>query len=273
MPFSVICWHGASTVDFLQGRLLLGANGSLSKMKESVTIGNLLSSGRPMFIRRIFSMGVVACTVMASLIAESPSLSPPPLPPPPVVVTFQGPTTLADRTFDTLIIEGSADLERVKVKNLKVNGPVRFFDLEVSGATELNGPTKGRKAFFNSLTVKGFLKAKEVKIETLNVDGPVRLWWFTILGDSTINGRLKAMEGSFQNLRVGSKSGGDLDVFLENVTAKELFINAGAAPEVVTLSGRVMIDGPLTFESGRGRIVTKGNQVEIKGVNGCLPGE
>lgn len=178
--------------------------------------------------------------------------------------TFNGPTVLSEKSFDELEINGPADLKHVRAKSLTVKGPLKFHRLEIDGTTTVTGPMTGIEGKFEDVNVNGPFRAKKLKIRTLNVTGPVALARFTFSGDAKIKGPLEAKHGHFQNLTAGSDEGGN-SVSLYNITAKNITINKGKQEEVLSLGGKTEVSGKITFESGKGKIEKKGNDVQIEG--------
>lgn len=180
--------------------------------------------------------------------------------------TFNGPTTLEGRSFDELIINGPAELKKVKAKKLTVHGPLKFYEVEISGPTNLLGPAKGKKAIFQDISASGPFKAEKVVIEALKVSGPAHLEEFTVEGQTNIQGPLKAQKGVFGDLIAGSKAGGE-SVSLHDVVAKDVTINRGNQEEILKLSGETVIRGKITFESGKGKVEEKGKKSPTQGTN------
>lgn len=177
---------------------------------------------------------------------------------------FNGPTSLIDKSFDDLTVNGPADLRKVKAKTLNVNGPLTFSDLEVSGKMTVSGPTIGRHAELHDVDVKGPFNAKDIEMQAVEVSGPVSLKEFTINGNTIVHGPLIAHDGYFQDLIAGSKEGGDV-VELNDVTIKNITITKGAKAEVVTLKGETDVFGNITFESGVGSLIQKGDDIDFDG--------
>lgn len=177
---------------------------------------------------------------------------------------FNGPTALVDKSYEELTINGPADLRKVKAKSLIVNGPLTFSDLEVAGKTTISGPTIGRHAELHDIHVDGPFSAKDIEMHAIEVSGPVSLKEFTIHGNAVISGPLYAHDGYFQDLVAGTKKGGDV-VELSDVTIKNMTIIKGDDAEVVTLTGGTDVFGNITFESGQGRVVQKGDDIDFAG--------
>lgn len=180
--------------------------------------------------------------------------------------TFNGPTALHHKTFEDLTINGPASLEDVTATTLTVHGPMKFKNLTVTGDTTIEGPVKGRKATFGSLTIHGPFKAWDITVGALNVSGPVKLDHFTIKQPAVIRGPLKAINGEFQDLTVGRATplhvGRPMHVMLHNVKLKNIVIKGG---EVLLLSGKTSISGGVDFDSKHGKLIKKGDEIEVTG--------
>lgn len=176
---------------------------------------------------------------------------------------FNGPTVLREKSFDELEINGPADLKHVRAKSLIVKGPLKFHRIEIDGKTSVTGPMSGLEGKFEDVTVDGPFRAKRLKIGTLDVTGPTNLARFTFSGDAKIKGPLDAKHGHFQNLTAGSDEGGS-SVSLYNITADDIHINKGKKEEILTLAGKTVVSGKITFESGKGKIEKKGDDVKLE---------
>lgn len=176
--------------------------------------------------------------------------------------TFNGPTTLKDKTFDELTINGPANLYKVKAKSLTVKGPMKFYQVDVMGKATIDGRVKGKMGKFQDLIVKGPIKAAKITVKTLNVVGPATLKYFTIMDNSIITGPVNARKGSFQDLSVGPDLGLHGKVFLKDVSVNNIRIKTEGGQEVLELEGNTDIAGTLTLESKKGNLEKKGSELK-----------
>lgn len=177
--------------------------------------------------------------------------------------TFFGPTSLENKSFDHLTINGPANLIKVRVKSLTVHGLLQFNELEVEGNTRVEGPTTGENGHFQKVTAYGPVQLNKVTLATLKVSGPATLTNFTIKGSTKIDGPLQAEKGVFQDLTAGSNTGAE-SVRLTDVAVKNIVINNGLKEETLRLSGNTAVSGSITFKSGKGKIEKIGNNVIIR---------
>ncbi len=182
---------------------------------------------------------------------------------------FNGPTSLTDKSFDTLTINGRAELRNVKAKTLVVYGPLTFNNLEISEKATITGPTIGRHAELHNITVIGPFNVKDVEMNSLDVSGPVSLREFTINGSTVVRGPLFAHDGFFQDLMVDSKEGGEVVEFSDVTVKKDLTICKGSKAETLTLKGDTDVVGNIIFESGEGKIVKEGDGIEVGEIIGA----
>lgn len=170
--------------------------------------------------------------------------------------TFTGSTSLKSKTYEQLTLYGPSDLQDIKATSLSVEGPLTFQKLEISGKASVNGPVKGDEGKFDQLVIRGPFEAKNIKGRTLDTWGPVSLTDANITGNVKITGPLKAKRSQFKDIAVAGSSSLE-DVSVDNITFNK--------DKTLTLSGKTIVSGNITFESGNGEVIVKGDNVIIKG--------
>jgi hypothetical protein len=165
--------------------------------------------------------------------------------------TFRGPTELNDKDFDDLTITGSANLKDIKAKTLKIDGPTKFHDLEVTESANINGPVGGSEdGKFKNLTIQGPADMKDVIVED-----------FEVKGHTTVMGPLSAKDGKFKDVTITSS-----EISLEHVSVNNILIKKGGdKTETVIIGGDSEINGNITFESGAGIVMIDRNKNKFKG--------
>lgn len=207
---------------------------------------------------------------------------------------FAGYANLENNKLNDATFNGPANLKGVSAKSLNVRGPLEFSDLKVEGDTKVAGPVSGsKKGTFGSLKVNGPFEATDVICSEFIVKGPVEVTELTVNGRSDIGGSLEAKKSHFQDLKVkGPTEVNELTVkgetnilgpfeakkshfqninvtadtiSLEDVEAKDIVIKGSRSMEqVLQLNGKTVINGNITFKSGKG-IVEQGPSVKIQG--------
>lgn len=174
---------------------------------------------------------------------------------------FSGPTHLTLKIFDTLTIQGPAQLKMVKAKSLAVTGLLEFNHLNISGDATLTGAVKGSKGKFNTLTVTGSLDVDHVICKELIVTGNVKATFLDVAKQSTVNGDLEVKESKLGALSVAGDK-----ILLDGVLLDSLTVRKGISDQqTVTLQGATIVNGDILFESGKGILNVQGSEVKING--------
>lgn len=175
--------------------------------------------------------------------------------------SFMGPTTLEKQNLKEASFIGPTDLKEITAKSLSVMGPLHFNHLKVEKATEIVGPISNSEfGAFDSLTITGPFVAKNVTCSKLEVTGPVDVTDLQISGATTIIGPLRAVKSTFQNITITSDQ-----VTLEDSKTKDIVVEKNEdKKQVLHLKGKTIVEGNITFESGKGTI-KQGAEVKIQG--------
>lgn len=175
--------------------------------------------------------------------------------------SFMGVTALEKQNLKEASFVGPADLKEVTAKSLSVMGPLHFNHLKVEKAAEIIGPVANSEfGAFDSLTITGPFVAKNVTCSKLEVTGPVDVTDLKVSGATTIIGPLKAGKSIFQNLTITSDK-----VILEDSKTKDIVVEKNEdKKQVLHLKGKTIVEGNITFESGKGT-VKQGSEVKIQG--------
>lgn len=181
--------------------------------------------------------------------------------------TFNGPTKLNLGIYDEIVINGPATLKLIKAQNLSIHGTLDFNRLDVAQTATINGPVKGSNGKFGKLSVTGPVNVDHIMATELQVHGPLTVSSLKISGATQIDGQVSIKDGELHSLTLSDNS-----LTLENVTADKITINKlnDNAPQTLTLKGKTIVSGGISFEAGNGIVKIEGTEVEIKGsVNGA----
>lgn len=222
--------------------------------------------------------------------------------------SYLGSKNLANKTYDHLNIIGSTKLTNVAVTKLSITGPLVFNDLTVQETANVTGNVSNKKGFgkFNKLHVVGSTSLNNIKgkeklsligrtvltdatIEgNASIVGTATLKHANIAGSTTITGPCSASYSSFSSLEVTAPKVVLTDCTANTVTLKKntstnyhhaslwswltsWFPQREPEEQTLVLDGETTINGTITFESGKGILIIKGDKVRILGdVVGCI---
>ena len=175
--------------------------------------------------------------------------------------SFMGVTALEKQNLKEASFMGPADLKEITAKSLSVMGPLHFNHLKVEKAAEIFGPVANSEfGAFDSLAITGPFVAKNVTCSKLEVTGPVDVTDLQVSGATTIIGPLKAVKSTFQNITITSDQ-----VTLVDSKTKDIVVEKNEdKKQVLHLKGKTIVEGNITFESGKG-IVKQGPEVKVQG--------
>lgn len=132
-------------------------------------------------------------------------------------------------------------------------------NLSTNGNVMLDGTT-----ITDSLKVIGSLKAQHATIGQLEVVGHTALKEVVIKGDATLEGSVKIAHSEFEGaLKITSPQ-----IFLADSVLNSLVVGKSETGSETIYMSNTVIKGPVTFESGNGKILKKsGSKIigEIKG--------
>lgn len=173
--------------------------------------------------------------------------------------TFNGPTNLTLKTFDSLDINGPAKLKLIKAKSLDVKGTLDFHSLDIADKAVVNGPVSGEKGKFGKLEVTGPFVVDHVISDDLYVTGPVKATFLEVKSDAEFIGPVFVQHAKFHDLVATAEK-----ITLEDVTVQDLTVEKTDQDQVLVLKGNTVVNGDIEFASGKG-IVQADSTVEIKG--------
>lgn len=173
---------------------------------------------------------------------------------------FNGPKNLTLRSYDTLSINGPANLKLVKAGSIEIKGDLQFHSLDVSGNAEIKGILKGDKGKFGSLDVHGTVDVDHVICGELHVQGPVKAAYLIVKDHAEIMGPLDAQHGKFKSLTISAER-----AILEDVTVENITIQKGQKNQTLILKGPSVVNGDIIFEAGDGIVQIQSPEVQIKG--------
>ncbi len=176
--------------------------------------------------------------------------------------SFMGVTLLEKQNLQEASFVGPTELKEITATSLSVTGPFQFNNLKVAKDLVVVGPViESEHGIFGSLDITGPFEAKNITCSKFNITGPVDVTNLQVSGETTITGPLKARKGTFQKLTIGADT-----IFLEDVKTKDIFVKKILQEkQVLYLKGKTVVEGTITFESGKGT-VEQGPGVKIQGV-------
>lgn len=179
--------------------------------------------------------------------------------------TFYGVTELSSKMYDQLIVNGPATLKDIKTDNLTVHGPLTFQKIDVIKSSDISGMMQGQEGAFANLKVTGPLEAEKITCDTLSVIGPAKLKYFTVKGTTEVQGPIEFTKGNLQDLSYMA-SGTLTDTVVKNITIKHNNASADTKKnDILKLEGNTSVTGDITFESGKGEVITAGKGVTVSG--------
>lgn len=188
--------------------------------------------------------------------------------------TFNGPTELYSQTFKDLLINGPSKLDGINADSLTINGPLNFTALKIKGKTEISGTFSGEDAELSDVVIHGPFEGSKIIAKNLQVDGDVTLEDFKIDGNVNINGPLKAKNGSFKDINSVYAPIAFYSVTLNNINVKKTNHQDGGDNTnsddntnnyEIKLAGNTVINGNITFESGKGVVFIRDKTAQLKG--------
>jgi hypothetical protein len=106
----------------------------------------------------------------------------------------------------------------------------------------------------------GSLEVKKGELQELKVKGAVEVVDLTVKGKTDITGSLDAKKSQFQNLEIKSD-----EISLDDVQVNDIIVKGNKDKEqVLQLKGKTVVNGNITFDSGKG-IIEQGAAVKIHG--------
>lgn len=179
--------------------------------------------------------------------------------------TFNGVTELSVKSFKDLTVNGPATLTEIKANTLNIHGPLTFQKIDVSKSSDVSGPMRGKEGAFANLKVTGPLEAERITCETLTVIGPATLKYFTVKGSTDIKGSFVSQNGNLQDVTYMS-TGTLTDTTVKNIIVKHNNANTDVnQKDILELKGTTLVTGDVTFESGKGEIITEGKNISLSG--------
>lgn len=174
---------------------------------------------------------------------------------------FVGVTVLEKQKLQEASFMGATELKEITAKSLSILGPLHFTHLKVEKGTKIFGPVANSEfGDFDSLIITGLFAARNVTCSKLEVIGPVDVTHLQVSGITTIIGPLTAEKSTFQNLIITADK-----IVLEDSKTQEIIIKKNEnKKQVLNLKGNTIVQGNITFESGKGTI-KQGPEVTIQG--------
>jgi len=157
--------------------------------------------------------------------------------------TYYGYANLNHLTQDAVEIDGSGIVEDSKFNFLTTNGSLDAKDVTVK-----------------NLSTKGSLKAQNLVTDNLTVLGSAYGERVTVSGKTSISGWLNMIDSKFANIEFTTGNATLESTSVSNI----IFTNPNAEGQKLTLRGNSVVEGDITFKSGKGEVVL-GNNSKIKG--------
>lgn len=157
---------------------------------------------------------------------------------------FIGYAKLENKNFDQLNISGNALLKIISADSLKLDGSLKFEDLNVKNQININGYANGKNLQAENLVVNGSISGKNLAIS----------------GNTTVHGNLKVIDSKFSVIEARAN-----EIILNNSIVQNIgFKNTEKNIQKLVLKGNSVIEGDVNFESGHGEVFVSKTSV-IKG--------
>ena len=195
-------------------------------------------------------------------------------------VSVTGPLTFKDLSVvHDGTITGSVKGINGQFENLTITGPFTFEGVSVHKDATLTGPVSGSKGYFGDLTVSGPFNATEILCQNLNVTGPVDVTKLAVRDKTVAVGNFTANDSDFgdmtltANKTLFNKTTARTLLIKKNSEVKSSFLswfgdNSDENAQELRLTNKSIIEGTVTFESGKGKIfLEEGSKIkgEIQG--------
>ena len=173
---------------------------------------------------------------------------------------FNGTTKLSDKSYQDVTINGTANLQEIKVKKLNVNGPLQFSNLLVEEDAEVHGPVENSKnGVFVNLKIVGPFSAEKIVCDNLSVMGAIDVSELVVKKTMQVTGGINIKHGDIKDLEVNSSHISLVDSKLSNLT-----VNGRKGKEQTLILDKTVISGDVIFKSGKGIIEMSKDSV-VKG--------
>lgn len=135
-------------------------------------------------------------------------------------------------------------------------------NLQVAGKASLLGTT-----VLGDTHVSGLLHAKTADLNQLHVAGKAQLFRTQVHGETRVSGKLDAQQSQFNN-----KIYLATDItHLKQTSTRAILFTRNPKPEVLCLSRGSLVNGDVTFDSNRGKVVVdQSSQVKGRIIGGYL---
>jgi cytoskeletal protein CcmA (bactofilin family) len=162
------------------------------------------------------------------------------------------------KTFAGNMINGSTHLSHTTSQTLSVNGSFSFNNIKIEGDLKVNGSLKGNDLICDSLKVNGSSDIQKAALKTSEINGSFRGDAITVQGLFKINGNLVVENSHFEDIEAKGR-----EISLTKSNSKSIVIKKYEEHQVLRLDNSI-INNDVTFESGDGEIILKGDS-SIKG--------
>lgn len=147
---------------------------------------------------------------------------------------------------DKMIVNGFANLEHTSYVSLIINGSADLEDIKVSKKLQVNGSLEAEECTLNDVSVNGSVEFENCKIS----------------GTTTINGSAKFEDCDVKKVEVASSQVKFDESKVSSITMKKHTDLLGGSQKV--LLDDTIVSGDVTFEQGDGTVVLEGSS-KIKG--------
>jgi len=173
--------------------------------------------------------------------------------------TFMGSTELSEKTYDSIIVLGTAKLTNIKTGSLTVTGTLLFNQLEVSDDVTVVGPIEEESTdlICKDLDVLGPVHAKRVQCVDINIVGSAKLEELQATGEVKLVGGTDIENATIKNLFLTAHEMKLKDVKVNDITIDKVPLST--QEQVLTLEGNTSVSGKITFKSGKGSLLIKDN--------------
>lgn len=179
-------------------------------------------------------------------------------------------------------INGSTELQDASFESLKVNGNLKYRNLQVT-TLQVNGSLQGSQLVCDTMKVNGFVNVQDAKIVTVAsngsfkgenvqvkdkivINGSLDVNNITVLGNIEVKGKSTIKRGTLNQVQIAGKLATFENSTINHITIKKAnnswdinlgffsFTWHGTSEQVIELKAGTIVSGDIVFESGEGEV-------------------
>ena len=174
---------------------------------------------------------------------------------------YFGVTHLANQKLTQVTVYGPADFSKIHADSITVKGTFAFDNLSIQNKLESHGPTEGKNSEIGNLVVYGPLQLDHCIVNSIDMAGPFQAKYITVSKNSVFRGPFSALGCHLQNITLLTDGAVFDDSDIKSITMKK---NDDPKEQIVTLKGKTIVSGDITFESGKGKVIIE-NPAKLEG--------